>query len=187
MDPAPRKLIFLDRDGVINRFPGKGLYVVRQDAFEFLPGSLEALRLLQVAGYETHVVSNQGCVSRGMITREGLSRLTEHMLAEVRRAGGGIRDVHYCVHQKADGCACKKPATLLFEKALAGRNAPPGSIAMIGDSEEDMEAARRMGFLKVLVLSGRTAAADLESFVPTPDAVKADLLEAVRWLLRKKS
>lgn len=187
MNPPPKKIIFLDRDGVINRFPGKGLYVVREDAFEFLPGSLEALRLLQTAGYESHVVSNQGCVSRGMITERELGRLTERMQNEVLRAGGRLTGVHYCIHQKADNCSCKKPMTTLFEKALDGRVADRASIPMIGDSAEDMEAARRMGFLKILVLSGRTVEADLAAFAPTPDAVKNDLLDAVRWLLRQKS
>lgn len=181
------KLIFLDRDGVINRFPGKGLYVVREDAFEFIPGSLEALALLKTAGYEVRVVSNQGCVSRGMITMAELDRLTDRMLAEVRRAGGEITEVHYCVHQKADKCECKKPMTTLFEKGIGVRAFDRAAITMIGDSEEDMEAARRMGFHKVLVLSGRTAKEDLDSFAPTPDAVKDNLLDAVRWILRKKS
>lgn len=187
MKASAKKIIFLDRDGVINHFPGKGLYVVREDAFEFLPGALEALRLLHGAGYESHVVSNQGCVARGMISETDLGRLTDRMRAEVLRAGGCLTGVHYCIHQKTDNCSCKKPLTTLFEKALAGRPVDPASIAMIGDSEEDMEAARRLGFLKVLVLSGRTAVADLAAFAPTPDAVKGDLLEAVRWLLRQKS
>ena len=182
----PNKIIFLDRDGVINHFPGKGLYVVRQEAFEFLPGALEAFQLLRAAGYEVHIVSNQGCVSRGMISLVELGQLTEQMTEKVRKAGGEIQAVHYCVHQKSDACECKKPKTTLFEKALGGRFVSRSEIAMIGDSEEDMEAARRMGFLKVLVLSGRTTVKDLESFAPTPDVVQNNLLDAVQWILQKK-
>jgi D-glycero-D-manno-heptose 1,7-bisphosphate phosphatase len=122
-----------------------------------------------------------------MITERDLGRLTDRMRDAILRAGGRLAGVHYCTHQKADGCACKKPSTTLFENALAGRAVDRASIAMVGDSEEDMEAARRMGFLKILVLSGRTAEADLPAFAPAPDAVKNDLLDAVRWLLRRKS
>jgi histidinol-phosphate phosphatase family protein len=189
MNPAPpaMKLVFLDRDGVINRFPGKGVYVVREEDFHFIPGALQGLRLLTEAGYELHVVSNQGCVSRGLLSMEELNRMTGRMLDRIRREGGEIRQVYYCVHRTSDACGCKKPKTELLEKALAGRRVTKTGVFFIGDSEEDMAAGKNIGCRTVLVLSGRTGNEDIAKFASKPDAVRKDLLDAAKWLLKKRS
>ena len=180
------RLVFLDRDGVINRFPGKGLYVTRQEEFVFLPRVFEALRELTEAGCEIHVVSNQGCVSRGMITREALDGMTGRMLQDIQKHGGRIQKVHYCVHQTSDRCECKKPKLKLFYDAIARREIGMEKIYFVGDSAEDIEAGKDLGCRTALVLSGRTAKSDLQDFKPRPEAVKEDLWEAVQWILHQK-
>ena len=76
---------------------------------------------IRKAGYELHVVSNQGCVSRGMITKATLDKFTKRMLGWIKKEGGKIRKVFYCPHQSSDGCRCKKPETLMMERAVKGR------------------------------------------------------------------
>ncbi len=181
------KFVFLDRDGVINRFPGKGLYVTQQSQFEFLPGSIEAIRSLTQAGIRIAVVSNQGCVSRKLITRQALADMTDRMLAEIEKASGRIQGVYYCEHQKSDLCDCKKPKTKLFLKALEGLPVDMKNVYFVGDSEEDLEAGLNLGCRKVLVLSGRLKSEDLASLSVRPDAIKNDLLEAARWILAERS
>lgn len=180
-------VVFLDRDGVINEFPGKGEYVTSQAAFRFIPRAKEAIRLLSERGCEIYVVSNQGCVSRGLISAADLEAMTDRMLEEVRSAEGRIDGVFYCLHQTSDACDCKKPKISLFKKALAGRPVDKRSACFIGDSREDVEAGRALGCLTVLVLSGRTKREDLPSFEPKPDRVAADLWEAATWIARNES
>lgn len=179
-------VIFLDRDGVINEFPGIGKYVVQQSEFRFIPGSLEAIRKLTEAGFEAFVISNQGCVSRKLITIEALTEMTSRMTAEITKNGGRLSGVFYCLHQKSDNCECKKPKTRLFLDATKGREIDFKQIYFIGDSREDMEAGHALGCKKLLVLSGRTQEADIADLPIKPDAVKKNLLEAVTWILDKK-
>ena len=181
------KIIFLDRDGVINKFPGMGEYVTAWKKFRFLPNSKKALAFLTKKGYAIYIVSNQGGVSRGRMTLEDLNEMTSKMLASVRKAGGNIKEVLYCTHQTSDRCGCKKPKTELFKKALRGKKVNLKSIFFIGDSREDMEAGRNLGCRTLLVLSGRTRRADIAGFPVEPDAVKKNLWEAVRWITQKKS
>ena len=181
------KLVFLDRDGVINRFPGKGVYVTSQEQFEFLPGIFEAIRRLTEAGCEIHVVSNQGCVSRGLISEEALSKMTGHMLAEIKKHGGNIRKVHYCLHQRSDECECKKPKLKLFHEAIGNRMLDMKQVYFAGDSQEDIEAGKNLGCRTVLVLSGRTDKAGVADLSVKPDVVKKNLEEAARWILQEKS
>lgn len=180
-------LVFLDRDGVINRFPGKGLYLTRKEDFQFLPRTLTAIRLLSQAECELVVVSNQGGVSRGLMTLEELNAMTQQMLEAIRGQGGRIDQVHYCLHQTSDACECKKPKTALFEKTLRGRRGVFNSIYMIGDSEEDIQAGHAVGCQTVLVLSGRSAQADCADFSVKPNVIKNDLWEAAEWVLQRKS
>ena len=179
------RLIFLDRDGVINHFPGKGVYVVREKQFRFLPGALRAIRLLTEKGFRLVVVSNQGCVARGLITKANLKRLTKRMLKEVKASGGKIHKVYYCMHQRSDRCACKKPKTLLFEKAMKGLRLKRKEVYFIGDSEEDVAAGHAIGCRTVLVLSGRSKKKDLRYFPRKPHFVEKNLWEAAQCILKR--
>jgi len=180
-------LTFLDRDGVINRFPGKGRYVTRRSGLKIFPQALAAIKKLTQAGHELVVVSNQGSVSRGLLTRKALDRMTRQMLQRIRRGGGRIRKVYYCVHQTSDDCDCKKPKTLLLEKALRGRRLERSKLFFIGDSEEDIRAGKDFGCRTILVLSGRLKKRDVPGLSIKPTVVKKDLEEAAEWLLRRRS
>ena len=181
------RLLFLDRDGVINRFPGMGAYVTGDKGLKLLPNALRGIRLLTRAGFRLVVISNQGCVSRGMITRAELRHLTDKMLNEINASDGKVHRVYYCMHQTSDRCRCKKPKTLLMERAVRGLRLPRREVYFIGDSREDVEAGKRFGCRTILVLSGRSKKRDIKDFSIKPDLVKKNLLEAAQWILRKKS
>ncbi|NJL60151.1 MAG: HAD-IIIA family hydrolase, partial [Desulfobacteraceae bacterium] len=85
------KTIFLDRDGVINRDSPE--YIRSRSEFEFLPTSLEAIRLLSQNNYQIIVITNQSAVARGMISVEELHAIHRMMYETVRRYGGEIQEV----------------------------------------------------------------------------------------------
>ena len=112
---APRPVVFLDRDGVINASP-QHQYIGSWDAFTFLPGSLDAIHELTRAGWPIFVISNQQGVARGAYTQATLDDITARMLEAVRTAGGQIESVLYCTHDEADRCACRKPQRGLIDQ-----------------------------------------------------------------------
>ena len=181
------RLVFLDRDGVINRFPGKGAYVTADEGLRLLPEALQGIKLLTEAGFRLVVISNQGCVSRGLITRAYLDALTRKMLRQIRTHGGRLHKVYYCLHQTSDKCRCKKPRTLLLEKAVKGLKVKHEEIFFIGDSREDIQAGHDFGCRSILVLSGRSKRKDIKNFPVKPEFVKKNLLEAARWIIKKRS
>ena len=71
------KVVFLDRDGVINRDSAE--YIKSREEFEFLPGSIAALVRLREVGYDVIVITNQSAVNRGMITLEALDEMHRMM------------------------------------------------------------------------------------------------------------
>jgi D-glycero-D-manno-heptose 1,7-bisphosphate phosphatase len=149
-----RKLIVLDRDGVINYDSDD--YIKSPAEWVPLPGSLEAIARLCGAGFEVYVVSNQSGIGRGLVAVEEVERIHAKMRAAVEAAGGCLHGIYYCPHQPADRCACRKPSTglLLQLQAAAGLESFAG-VPLIGDKPSDLELATRVGARGILVLSGK--------------------------------
>lgn len=177
------KLIFLDRDGVINKDTAG--YVSRPEDFVFVEGSLEAIKKLHDSGYKIIVISNQAGISKGIYTEKDLTRVTDKMVAEVERAGAGFAAIEYCLHQDNDHCLCRKPGVGMFEKACKGMNVDYKECYFIGDKQADVEAGRRIGTKTILVLSGKASKSAVAGWPIKPDYIKNNLKEAVDWLAEK--
>jgi D-glycero-D-manno-heptose 1,7-bisphosphate phosphatase len=157
--------VILDRDGTLNRRPPRAQYVTRPDEFEWLPGSLEALRLLEGNGYRVVVVSNQAGIGRGAMTESDLEAIHARM-RDV--AGGVIAAIYHCPHDWDEGCACRKPAPGMLFQAQRDLDLDLTRTPFIGDDERDGEAANAAGCPFVMVSEERS------------------LLDAVRALLGQR-
>jgi len=144
-----RRVVFLDRDGVINE--NRDEYVLDVSEFEFLPNAIEALRLLKVNGYDIHVISNQSCVARGLLSMEKLDEITQHMLNEIRNRRADIDSVNYCPHHPDEKCRCRKPNAGMLEDIAKKNGYSFENIWFIGDRSTDMQAANRVGCRTILI------------------------------------
>ncbi len=184
MASNPRKVVFLDRDGVINRDSPE--YIKSWSEFEFLPGSLEALRLLHDEGYLIILVTNQSGVARKLFSVQTLDDMHRRMEAAIETAGGKITDIFYCPHLPDEGCDCRKPETAMIENAVRKHGLDLLSGTLVGDSAKDIICGQRAGVgLTILVRTGNGPAAEIElaDRKSAPDHVAADLLAAAHWLI----
>jgi len=182
-----KKVLFIDRDGVINKDPGgwtKHNYVTRWEEFIFLDSAEEALKKLTEAGYEIIVISNQAGVNRGLFSADDLKDINEKMLKRISSSGGRIRSVHYCLHAPEERCGCRKPNTGLFKEAAKGNAVDFKKTFFIGDGSMDIEAGKKVGCKTILLLCGKTNPEDVERWKHKPDFIKKDLLDAVNWILK---
>ena len=69
-------------------------YVCRRDEFVFVPGAVEACRILSRAGFKLFVVTNQSGIGRGYYTEEDFLRLTSWMQNEMASDGAPIEKVY---------------------------------------------------------------------------------------------
>ena len=188
------KVVFLDRDGVINEFPGNGKYVTKVKEFRFIPGSLDALRILTKEGYSIFVVSNQAGVAKGVYTKKKLEHITRNMLKDVNTTGGRIKEVFYCTHFSHAGCECRKPEIGAIRKAMELSNKTMKTAQktfFVGDTESDILTGHNAGCTTIFVLSGREDRRHMRGWKIKPDYVARDLLEATdiineRNLLRSR-
>jgi len=180
------KVIFIDRDGVINKDPGgwtKYSYVTNPKELVFLPDSIKALKMLTDAGYRIVLISNQAGVSKGYFTEADLEIVNNMIVEQADKAGAKINKAYYCVHQDKDNCDCRKPKTGLFHRALEELGIKADGQYFIGDGKGDIEAGKKMGLRSVLVLSGKSTRSDVGTWTAPPDLVFNDLLEAVRFII----
>ncbi len=180
------KFVFLDRDGVLNVFPGNGNYVTKVKDLHMLPRSLEAVRILTEAGYTMFVISNQAGVGKGVFSQDKLNRITNKMLNEVARAGGAIHKVFYCTHKPDAGCTCRKPGVGNVVKAMQSVNRTLRSTKnsfFVGDTKADIETGFNAGCQTIFVLSGRENRRYMRTWLVKPVYVAKDLLEATKIIL----
>jgi len=173
------KAAFLDRDGVINRkAPTEDEYITRWEEMHIIPGVVEAIALLNQAGYRVIVISNQRCVAKGLVTTGELDAMHQRMCRELGAVGAKIDGVYYCPHEEQPPCRCRKPEPgMLFDAADENQVDLPSSW-MIGDSEKDVEAGRSAGCRTARILKpGATGNGNA-------NVLARSLLEAVHQILR---
>jgi histidinol-phosphate phosphatase family protein len=155
---ARRPTVLLDRDGVLNRRPARAEYVRNRSEFHWLPGALDALRMLASAGYQVIVISNQPGIARQMMTEADLADLHHWMQAEVAAAGGRIDGIYYCPHGWDEGCDCRKPKPGMLFRAQRDFHLDLTRTTFIGDDERDGEAADAAGTPFEMVTADRSLA-----------------------------
>jgi D-glycero-D-manno-heptose 1,7-bisphosphate phosphatase len=165
----PKKTIFLDRDGVINKKAPKADYIKTWDDFEFLPGAIEAISLLTLNGYEIYVITNQAGIARGMMNERALMDIHNNMRKELRNHNARVTAIFYCPHGWDEGCECRKPQPGMFFRAARDFELDLTKSLFIGDDERDVQAGNAAWCKTILV---------------TPEN---NLLQVVKSLIRSSS
>ena len=147
-----QKIIFLDRDGVINKEVG---YLHKVEDFEFIDGVFDACLDFQSSNYKIIIVTNQSGIERGYYSEKDFHTVTDWMLDQFKNHGVSILDVFYCPHGPESNCDCRKPKPGMFNKANDKYSIDMKNSWMIGDKEADIQAANSAGISNtVLVKSG---------------------------------
>lgn len=181
------RVVFLDRDGVINEYPGRYKYVTSIADFRLLPGAADALMRLANAGFRLFVISNQAGVAKGLYTKQMLDDITSYMLEQL---GTRIKfdNIYYCTHLPEEQCACRKPQTAFIDAAAAQLKEQgcqidrPGSF-FVGDSIRDVETGKKAGLGTILVFSGCESPQNRPHWQTLPDHTAADLPGAADHIL----
>lgn len=149
---AHRKLIILDRDGVINLDSSR--FVKTPDEWIPIPGSIEAIAKFHRAGYIVAVASNQSGLARGLFDRAALRAMHRKFRRVVAAAGGRVDRIVVCPHGPDDGCVCRKPKPGLLQRLARHYDTDLAGVPVVGDSLRDLQAAARAGARPILVRTG---------------------------------
>lgn len=139
-----RKIVFLDRDGIINR--DRGTYTWKREDFEELPGVDAFLNACNDQGFSIVIITNQAGIARGLYTIQDVQALMDEWVKEKRKQGVELLDYYFSPHFTEVGNSLdRKPGSLMIEKALARFDGDLKQSLMIGDNQKDQDAAEGAG------------------------------------------
>ena len=143
------KVVFLDRDGVLNADIG---YLWRKEDFVWMPGAPAAIRLFNQLGWRVIVVTNQSGVARGYYQESDVQLLHDWINEELAKHDAHIDRFYFCPHypqgaqtKYAVECDCRKPKPGMILQGLAEWQGNPAASFLIGDKESDITAATAAG------------------------------------------
>ena len=188
-----RRAVFLDRDGTLIEESG---YLDRLERLVFFPFSVDAVRVLNRAGFAVVVVTNQAGIARGIVREPFVAEAHRH-IAERLEAGGARVDGFYYLPALSDRawssntartCDCRKPQPGLLRRAAADLDLDLAQSFVVGDRWHDLAAGQAVGARGVLVRTGLgwkdEAAPDA---AVTPAAIVDNLMDAAAWILDSPS
>ncbi|MBA3696936.1 MAG: D-glycero-beta-D-manno-heptose 1,7-bisphosphate 7-phosphatase [Methylotenera sp.] len=181
------KLVILDRDGVLNQDSAN--FIKTPNEWIPIPGSLEAVALLNQSGFRIVVATNQSGVSRGLFDMATLNSIHDKMHREMAQVGGRTDAVFYCPHAADDHCSCRKPKTGMIEDIGKRFSVELSEVPAVGDSLRDLQAFANAGCQPILVRTGKgeetLAAAEklADKALPANTWICTDLADAAQRII----
>ena len=182
-----RPAVFLDRDGTINEDVG---YLDRLERLTLFPYAIDAVRLLNGAGFCVVVVTNQRGVATGLISETFLHTVHDVLSERFHRGGARIERFYHCPHdphapieQYRRDCTCRKPKPGLALQAADDLGIDLTRSFVVGDKWSDVALARNVGATGILVRTGYGATQAARPDRPGDAIVTADLMAATVRIL----
>lgn len=176
-----RPAVFLDRDGTINV---EKEYLHRIEDWEWIPGAIEAIRLINRMGYLAIVVTNQAGIARGYYDEAAVHSLHDQVDALLASEGARIDAYYYCPHHPEFGdvrvCECRKPGTGMLMAAQRDFDIDLENSYLIGDKALDIESAQKMDVRPILIMTGYGKEQDRD--VSAEVIRRQDILAAVEYI-----
>ena len=175
------KLVVLDRDGVIN-FDSVH-FIKSTNEWIPIPGSLEAIALLNQSGYRVALATNQSGISRGLFDMATLNAIHDKMHRALAQLGGRIDALFYCPHSADDNCTCRKPKPGMMEEIGKRFGQDLKGVPIVGDALRDLQAGAVLGMQPILVRTGKGEETLAAGGLPEGTLGFANLAEAVQHII----
>jgi histidinol-phosphate phosphatase family protein len=145
------KIIFIDRDGVINHRAQTGEYITRWEDFKIIVDTFDVMKSLSQKGFKFIVITNQAGVARKKMNSSELSRIHTNLTDLCQKSGIEILKIYVCPHHWDDNCDCRKPKAGMFYAASKDFQVRLDKTLYIGDDVRDCEAAYNAGMKSLFI------------------------------------
>jgi len=152
---TPKKIILIDRDGVINQKAPMGEYICSWDEFEWIDDTVQSMKHLANHGFSFIVITNQAGIARGIVSEKELTKMHRLLVSELENEGVKVHDIYVCPHHWDDNCNCRKPKAGLFYRIAKEHFLRMDRTLYIGDDVRDCEAAYNAECGSVLIASNK--------------------------------
>lgn len=146
-----KKVLFIDRDGVLLHEPADTFQVDSLDKFRFIPGLFEGLgRIARELDYTLVMVTNQDGLGKPSYPLEIFEKLQQLLIGSLAGEGIHFAAVHIDPHFEADidwtlphQLIMRKPGTGMLQAYLEGYDLANSFV--IGDRLTDLQLAQNLG------------------------------------------
>ena len=181
----PKKAIFLDRDGTLNKDIG---FNFKSKKYRLLYGVVDGLKKLK-NNFSFFIITNQPGIGLGLYTYEGFYNFHTLLIDELKRHGITIEETYYCPHIPEENCDCRKPKTKFIE--LCVKKYGPLDLKnswMIGDHPSDIEFGKNAGCKTIYLTTGHGSKhlKDLKKKNIKPDFIAKNFLIAAEYIKNRK-
>ena len=184
-----RPAVFLDRDGTMIHDVG---YLSRIEDLRWYSFGIDAIRLLNRAGFAVFVTTNQGGIALGFCDEAFVKKTHEVMSKDVATSGGHIDGWFYCPHHPLAvdeslriDCDCRKPRPGMIHQAAARFDLDLTRSFVVGDKTSDVGLGTAVGARSILVKTGYgdSTLTKYGGNVPGAAYVAETLADAASWIL----
>tara|TARA_B110000438_G_C15751630_1_gene623269 strand:- start:253 stop:843 length:591 start_codon:yes stop_codon:yes gene_type:complete len=132
-----KKIILIDRDGIINKRAPLNEYINSWDDFEWLSETYDLMKTLSLRGFEFIIITNQAGIAKGKTTLANLKKIHNNMREKFNNSKISILDIYFCPHHPNDDCSCRKPKPGMIIKASKDWSLRLDKTIYIGDDVRD--------------------------------------------------
>ena len=170
------KILFLDRDGVINVEKN---YVHKIEDFKLIDSFVEGVMPFVKNGFSIIIITNQSGIGRGYYSISQYKNLEKYIFKIMKNLKIPILDIYYCPHLPSDNCLCRKPKPGMIEKAFSDYNIDKKNSILVGDKLSDVVSGKNSGIINnFLVRTGHPINENLTDGV----LIFNDLIELSKYI-----
>ncbi len=166
--------VIFDRDGTLIEHVH---YLVDPNLVKFKKDIIPSLISLQKNGFKFGIITNQSVIGRGLADYKTVDIINNKIIEYLKLYQILITFFLICPHTPNDNCDCRKPKTLLGEKAKIDFSIDIKKSYYVGDQNLDMEFGKKLG-CKVVQVVGNSG------FSPLADKHSASLTEVATWIIQ---
>ncbi len=177
----PRQAVFLDLNGTLVT----PIQVSSPDQYQVLAGTAQAIQLLNQAGFLCPVITVQSRIGKGLYSIAQFLSWFQSFQNGLAAQGANLVGPYVCPHRFQEACSCGKPQPTLYRAAAKDLNLDCSRSYVIGDTNDDIQAARLLSAQGCLVLTG-WGSRQAEQVKNQADFVGANILTVAQWILTNK-
>lgn len=188
LGPLRKWAVFLDRDGTVN----KEVHLLHKlKDFALIPQAVEAIKLLNRHKIPVIVYHNASVVARGMCNETQVVKINEKLKEVLMQKGAYVDMMLFCPHhptafnlERVYDCSWRKPKAgmLKFSAKLLDFNLKKSYV--VGDAARDILMGQEAGCFTIGVKTGHAGKEGV--YEATPDKVTANILTAVKFILKRE-
>lgn len=172
------RAVFLDLNGTLV-LPVK---VNNPREYRLIAGSIEAVKMLNAAGFICPVITVQSRIEKGIFTREAFEQWFRDLQTSFAEADAQLAATYICPHSFLTRCECHKPKAKLYLDAVADLKIDLTQSYVVGDTYADIQAGKAIGTKTCFV---RTGWADryLAEHGHEADFIGEDIRAVASWIV----